>query len=122
MSEGMDLNATIDIIIKDLNDVRDIIDDLKIYPGVPELQVELAKAKCKSAAEVIALLKNLQTKSSSASERPVNKERFLTEKQLEKPKRQQIMPSEKEVKEVIGKIVPEANYDITEPVTGNIKK
>ncbi len=54
----MDLNAAIDIIIKDLNEAREIIDDLKGYPGVPELQVELAKSKCKSASEVIALLKN----------------------------------------------------------------
>ena len=57
----MDLNATIDIIIKDLNEVREIIDDLKKYPGVPALQIELAKSKCKSAGEVIALLKNIQT-------------------------------------------------------------
>jgi hypothetical protein len=55
----MDLNSTIDIIIKDLSDVHDIIDDLKSIPGVPALQVELAKAKCKTASDVIALLKNL---------------------------------------------------------------
>lgn len=54
----MDFNSTIDLIIKDLNDAREIIDDLKKYPGVPALQVELAKSKCKSAGEVIALLKN----------------------------------------------------------------
>jgi len=53
----MDFNATIDLIIKDLQEAREIIDDLKKYQGVPALQVELAKAKCKSAAEVIALLK-----------------------------------------------------------------
>jgi hypothetical protein len=56
----MDFNATIDLIIKDLNDASGIIDDLKNYPGVPELQVELAKAKCKSAGEVIALLKSFK--------------------------------------------------------------
>ncbi len=55
----MDFNATIDLIIKDLNDTREIIDDLKKYPGVPVLQIELAKSKCKSAAEVIALLKSI---------------------------------------------------------------
>ncbi len=55
----MDLNATIDIIIKDLNEAREIIDDLKKYPGVPALQIELAKSKCKSAGDVIALLKNI---------------------------------------------------------------
>ena len=53
----MDFNATIDLIIKDLNEASEIIDDLKKYPGVPALQVELAKSKCRSAGEVIALLK-----------------------------------------------------------------
>ena len=56
----MDFNATIDLIIKDLNETRDIIDDLKKYPGVPVLQIELAKSKCKSAGEVIALIKTLK--------------------------------------------------------------
>jgi hypothetical protein len=55
----MDFNSTIDLIIKDLNEASEIIDDLKKYPGVPALQVELAKSKCRSAGEVIALLKNL---------------------------------------------------------------
>jgi hypothetical protein len=57
----MDFNTTIDIIIKDLKDAREIIDDLKNYPGVPQLQVELAKSKCKSAEEIIALLKTYKT-------------------------------------------------------------
>ena len=51
----MDFNSTIDLIIKDLNEASEIIDDLKKYPGVPALQVEFAKSKCKSAGEVIAL-------------------------------------------------------------------
>jgi hypothetical protein len=55
----MDFNATVDLIIKDLNEVREIIDDLRNFPGVPVLQVELAKSKCKSISEVIALLKTL---------------------------------------------------------------
>jgi len=55
----MDFNTTIDIILKDLREVREIIDDLKNYPGLPMLQVELAKAKCRSAEEVIALLKTI---------------------------------------------------------------
>ncbi len=57
----MDFNATIDLIIKDLDETRNIIDDLKKYPGVPVLQIELAKSRCKSAAEVIALLKSLKS-------------------------------------------------------------
>lgn len=56
----MDFNATIDLIIKELREASDIIDDLKKYPGVPALQVELAKLKCKSAGEVIAMLKTMK--------------------------------------------------------------
>lgn len=55
----MEIKATIDIILEDLAGVRAIIDDLKSYPGVPPLQVELAKAKCRSAEEVIRLLAEL---------------------------------------------------------------
>ena len=54
----MDFNSSIDIIIKDLREAREIIDDFRNYPGVPRLQIELAKSKCKSAEEVIALLKS----------------------------------------------------------------
>jgi len=56
----MDLNAAIDIIIKDLNEAQEIIDDLKKYREVPVFQIELAKSKCKSASEVIALFKTLR--------------------------------------------------------------
>lgn len=56
----MDFNSTIDLIIKDLEETREIIDDLKRYQGVPEFQVELAKAKCKSAADVISFLKTMK--------------------------------------------------------------
>jgi len=66
----MDFNATIDLIIKDLDEASEIIDDLKKYSGVPLLQVELAKAKCKSAADVISLLKDLNNK--TTENEPVN--------------------------------------------------
>jgi hypothetical protein len=56
----MDFNSTVDLIIKDLNEAREIIDDFKNYPDVPLLQIELAKSKCKSASEVISLLKIVQ--------------------------------------------------------------
>jgi hypothetical protein len=56
----MDFNAAADLIIKDLDDARKIIDDFKNYPGIPVLEIELAKSKCKSASELIALLKSLQ--------------------------------------------------------------
>jgi hypothetical protein len=74
----MDFNATVDLIIKDLEEARIIIDDLKNYPGVPLLQVEMAKSKCKSAADVIALLKDIQgrttpeTVKETSHEPPVN--------------------------------------------------
>jgi hypothetical protein len=104
----MDLNSTIDIIIKDLNETREIIDDLKKYPGVPELQIELAKSKCKSAAEVIALFKNLQNKSaSSVLEKPLVTEEPIREKVPEKPV-QTIVQPEKEGKSIVSKVVPEA--------------
>lgn len=53
----MDFNATVDLIIRELNEAVEIIEDLRNYQGVPSLQVELAKSKCKNAAEVIRLLK-----------------------------------------------------------------
>ena len=68
----MDFNATIDLIIKDLNEASEIIDDLKKYPGVPCLQVELAKSKCRSAGEVIALLKTYERDTASSLKEPVH--------------------------------------------------
>ena len=56
----MDFNSTVDLIIKDLNEALKIIDDFKNYPEVPLFQVELAKSKCKSAAEIISLIRDLQ--------------------------------------------------------------
>lgn len=75
----MDFNATIDLIIKDLDEARRIIDDLKKYPGVPALQVELAKSKCKSAAEVISLLKGMSDEVLKVTEEeiPLRQEKTL---------------------------------------------
>jgi hypothetical protein len=56
----MDFNANIDLIIRELEEAREIIDDLRKFPGVPVIQIELAKSKCRNAAEVIRLLKNHQ--------------------------------------------------------------
>jgi copper chaperone CopZ len=74
----MDFKSTIDLIIKDLNEASEIIDDLKKYPGVPALQVELAKSKCRSAGEVIGLLKSLSF-AEPANDQPIH------EKQLSHP-------------------------------------
>lgn len=67
----MDFNTTIEIILKDLREAREIIDDFRNYPEVPILQVELAKAKCRSAEEVISLLKVIKA-GESASPRVSN--------------------------------------------------
>lgn len=101
----MDFASTIDLIIKDLKDASEIIDDLKKYPGVPLLQVELAKSKCRSAADVISLLKQTgipveevvhQAPAATTEakpvktvkqEKPVSKP-VITEKQIPVPKQQ----------------------------------
>jgi hypothetical protein len=104
----MDLNATIDIIIRDLNEAREIIDDLKKYPGVPELQVELAKSKCKSASEVIALFKTMQTKvTSPVQEIQGSVEQPVREKLPEKPEKAVVVP-EKPVGEIPVTVIQEA--------------
>jgi len=64
----MDFNSALDIIIKDLGEARTIIDDFRKYKDVPLLQIELAKSKCKSAAEIIALLKEIPKAEQEAQE------------------------------------------------------
>jgi hypothetical protein len=103
----MDLNAAIDIIIRDLNEAREIIDDLKRYPEVPEFQVELAKSKCKSASEVIALLKNQTVKPSPVKEKPILKEETHQENVVDKPNVAVPAP-EAAPKEVVLQKIPEA--------------
>jgi hypothetical protein len=98
----MDLNVAIDIIIKDLNEARDIIEDLKRYPGVPAFQVELAKSKCRSAAEVITLLKDLSEKVNAARDNP-------QEKKEEKP-------AEIKVEPVVKKVEPPVEIVAVPPV------
>ena len=89
----MDFNATIDLIIKDLDEAREIIDDLKKYPGVPALQVELAKSKCKTAGEVIALLKSMSDIIPVVREEPVQKQQpVLQEEKLSQSRSVKINP------------------------------
>jgi len=75
---GMDFNTTLELIIKDLDEACKIIDDFKSYPGVPELHIEFAKAKCKSSAEIIALLK----KNEAAVIKPPAEDKKLTGKEI----------------------------------------
>jgi copper chaperone CopZ len=121
----MDLNATIDIIIKDLNEAREIIDDLKKYPGVPELQVELAKSKCKSVSEVIVLFKNLPNKVSPARvERTVvleeirhEKDSLRTDSVVHVPEKDSIEVFEIHKSEPF----PEAKEQTTQPVKKSVE-
>ena len=55
----MDLKSAINIILRDLQEARDLIDDLRNKPDLPDLQIELAKSKCKSAEELIRLIGEL---------------------------------------------------------------
>ena len=75
----MDFNATVDLIIKDLEEAREIIDDLKNYPGVPVIQIEMAKSKCKSAGEIISLLKTIQNQEPVPDEKQLSSTETKTE-------------------------------------------
>jgi hypothetical protein len=57
----MDLKSVINIILRDLKEATDLIDDLKNKPEFPELQIELARSKCKSAEELIKLIGDIIT-------------------------------------------------------------
>ncbi len=113
----MDFNATIDLIIKDLRDAGDIIDDLKKYPGVPVLQVELAKSKCRSAGEVIAMLKTLrETVPEKVREEPVIpeiepvdevKEPVILEIETVEEDNEPVIPEIKPVEEIKEPVIPE---------------
>jgi hypothetical protein len=121
----MDLNAIIDIIIKDLNEAKDIIDDLKKYQGVPELQVELAKSKCKSASELISVLKNISAEKVNPAiekkteiiepEEEKRKEEPLIEEQVIHRHDQDPLPERKEV-------VEEAKAELKETQVIKVKK
>ena len=81
----MDFNKTIDIIIKDLREAREITDDLKNYPGVPQLQIELIKSKCKSAEEIIALLKTMKSDNQSPSDQQIEDVKVIQQTESEAP-------------------------------------
>ena len=96
----MDLNATIDIIIKDLNDIKEIIDDIKNYQSVPAIEIELAKSKCRSVIEIISMLKNTEIKAVLIKDdHPVKKEEYPPEK-VEKIEVPVMQPSQTESFEI----------------------
>lgn len=55
----MDLKSAINIILSDLKEAGNLIDDLRNKPDFPDLQIELAKSKCRSAEELIRLIGEL---------------------------------------------------------------
>jgi len=122
----MDLNRTIDIIIRDLNEAREIIDDLKKYAGVPDWQVEMAKSKCKSASEVIALFKNLQLKTNPLTlEKPSVMEQTVPEKSPEKLEPVVLSPvevSQKEDKKTEETHIPEPSPVVKEEIVHSARK
>ena len=73
----MDLNKTLDLIIRDLEEAREIIDDLKNYRDVPAIQIEMAKSRIRNAAEVISLFKSLKTEDGRPALKTVPQERNL---------------------------------------------
>jgi len=113
----MDFNSTIEIILKDLREVREIIDDFRNYPGVPLLQIELAKTKCKSAEEIISLLKILKPGFEQA-ERMQEKKKSAEEPLIE------ISGEESAEKETAGRVQTETVADriVTAPDTAKEEK
>jgi hypothetical protein len=91
----MDFNSTIDLIIRELEEAREIIDDLKKYPGAPVLQIELARSKCKNAGEVISLLKE------------IHKREGFREDIEKKPEQVELKPEQGEKKSGQGELKPE---------------
>ncbi|MBS0012170.1 MAG: hypothetical protein KFF49_12215 [Bacteroidales bacterium] len=65
----MDLKSVINIILRDLKEAGELIDDLKNKPGYPELQIELARSKCRSAEDLIRMLGNVLSDEPQKEER-----------------------------------------------------
>ncbi len=112
----MDLKSTIAIILKDLEDARNILDDIKKYPDVPAIQVELAKAKCRSAGEVIKVLAEEDEKKVEkveAVEKGLEETQGFAsqaEKEVEEVK---IEPAETELEELASQLEPKFEIDET---------
>lgn len=74
MSNLMDFNATIDLIIRELDEAREIMEDLKKIPDAPILEIEMARSKCRNAAEAIAMLKQVKSAAPPAPKKPESPE------------------------------------------------
>lgn len=69
----MDFKATIDLIIRELEETCGILDDIARSSEPPLLEIELAKSKCRNAAGVIALLKNIPVEKKATATETLNK-------------------------------------------------
>ncbi len=109
----MDFISALDIIINDLKEAREIIEDLKNYPDVPRFQIELARSKCKSAEEVLSLLKTIQT--SPGKEIPSEEKTRITPLQQEKEPE----PAKAELQEPPAEVIePDKPVTQESPITG----
>jgi len=121
----MDLKSTIAIILKDLEDAGNILDDLKKYPDVPAIQIELAKAKCRSAGDVIKVLAN-EHKEVEKSPIPdkENNEMVLDSSptpEIEEVERERVSEEETEIREeIIAFEKEEDKFEIEETVIDEV--
>jgi len=91
----MDFNATIDLIIRELEEAREIMDDLKKFPDAPILEIELAKSKIRNAGEVIAFLKqHNENVTSIRKEEHTDKIKIIESRTL--PEEETIIPVQKQ--------------------------
>lgn len=114
----MDFSANIDLIIRELNEVSEIIDDLRQYPDVPAIQLEIARSKCRLASDVISLLKNMPVQASGATVRATP----LTPPAI-RPETPELRKSEMTVPEVIvTDKKPEAQPVVSAPEPKEVKE
>jgi hypothetical protein len=120
----MDFNTTVDLIIRELNEAVEIIEDFKGYQNVPFLQVELAKSKCRNAANVISLMKNLPDNSPAlkgASEQKVTSDQQVIEKPVTGFKKQEKAEQKPEIRHQepvkVKEVPPGMSKELAELVT-----
>jgi len=95
----MDLKSAINIILKDLDEAEALINDLKTKPDFPELQIELARSKCKSAGDLIRLIGELVGEEKVEAKAEAEAEAEAKEKAEEKAKAEDEAEAEAEAKE-----------------------